>query len=192
MKEFVEENKNLVIVVSIALILGSLFVSVRKVLFYSPPGEDEKPVFLDVYGEEITVPEGETAVPQFFDLNILFLMVITSLFLVGGWLLIRKLKGKRPPVENKKDRIKKDDLKRIQEALELYYRLRQRYPEAGDDFREIIKNLKPPLEDSPTLYRYENQESDTQRYRLWCLLEDKDCLEAREGLYELSSDKTAA
>ena len=102
--------------------------------------------------------------------------------------MIRKLKGKhRPPVEYKKDGIKKDDLKRIHEALELYYRLRQYYPRAGGEFEEIIKNLEPPLEGSLCEYHYENPESDTQRYRLWCLLENKTDPEARDGVYELFS-----
>ena len=83
--------------------------------------------------------------------------------------------------------MKKDDLKRIQEALELYYRLRQRYPEAGDEFREIVKNLKPPLEGSLVDYHYENPEADTQYYRLWCVLEDKDDPEAKDGVYEFTS-----
>jgi len=186
MKEFIEKNKNLAITVSVILILGSVLVSVWKV--FSPPTFEEESVFLDVYGEEIPVSEEDNVAPQFFDLNILFLTVIVTSLLAGGWLLIRKLKGRRrSPVENKKDRIKKDDLKRIQEALELYYRLRQRYPDAQEEFAEIIKNLKPPLEGSPTHYHYENPEVDTQRYRLWCLLEDKNDPEAREGLFELTS-----
>ena len=186
MRKFVEKSKNLVAVVSVLLILGSVLVSVRKIS--SPSTFEEDIVFLDVYGREIPVPEEESSAPRFFDLNILFLVIIITLLFVGGWLLVRKLKGKRRPLgENEKARIKKDDLKRIQEALELYCRLRQFYPKAGDEFERIIKNLKPPLEGSLREYHYENPESDTQRYRLWCVLEDKGDPTAKDGVYELFS-----
>ena len=191
MREFIKKNKKLVVLASFLLILGSALFSAWKV--FSPTTFEEESVFLDVYGNEIVVPETEPATPQIPLLSNIILTAIITTLLVGGWFLVKKLKGKRrPPVENKKDRIKKNDLKRIQEALGLYYRLRQRYPEAGDEFREIVKDLKPPLEGSVTDYHYENPESDTQRYRLWCFLEDKNDPEAKEGLYELASDKTAA
>lgn len=85
-------------------------------------------------------------------------------------------------MEKEKDFRRKRELKRIQEVLELYYRVRQRYPEAGKEFEGIVKNLEPSLEGWLSEYRYENLEGDVQRYRLWCVLES--------GLYELTSDET--
>ena len=217
--EFIKKNQTVVVIGSLLVLGVSVLMAIRSITrtpssqnvpdqaliedMMKLPAQQGEGVFVPEptalqtpprRKETVSAPEPEPTTPQIPLLSNIILIAIITPLLLGGWFLVRKFAGlsKQGPQENEEDRRRKNDLKKIQETLELYYRLRQRYPEAGDEFREIVKDLKPPLEGSVTDYHYENPESDTQRYRLWCFLEDKNDPEAKEGLYELASDKTAA
>lgn len=142
------------------------------------------PIFRPAVGETFFVSEPEVKKIPLDKLVLVFsiLLLLLGLSLLIRWLLTRRKRR----LKEERDRRRKSDMKRLREALGLYQRLNRRYPSAAEgEFDKILNSLEPPLAGLFEDYHYENLESNTLRYRLWCMLEDKNDPEAIDGLYEL-------
>lgn len=203
MKDFIDKNKNLVVVVASLLLLGSLFISFKKAFFYSPPA-GEKPVFLPATEEDVfsTSPDATMAGTKTNFVPIAGFAALLTVGAIGASLFFKKSTGKEGKKKTElfveRDKKRKEDIERLQAMIEVYYKMNGVYP-SPSQFEELKADLEPvpkdPLEgqkvdetDNTFGYYYDNWDSKTSKnttatYRLWAFLENENDPIAKDGKY---------
>ncbi len=124
-------------------------------------------------------------------------MILTILNLIAGGFSVHSIiKSRSWHQQQWRDSIRKEDLNKIKEAIEVFHKQNGRYPTRyNQEFIKFVRSsqqrIKDPKENKDTGfggatygYRYDNvvnphtietekAEKDAKTYRLWCLLENK-------------------